>query len=219
MFCPSCGGNVPSISRFCPNCGAPAPAAPPGFPPGSPMPGGNLGMAPGPPGYPAPKKKSPVLKIFLIIAVVVFLLVVGFVAAMFFIVRGAIKNSDAYKVAIQTLRQSPAAADALGEIKEFGFPMGSISTNAGGSGQASFSMSVTGTKTSGHYYATLIRVNGQWRFVSGRLELDSGRSIDIGSPVHIEIGRLKPHSAHYERSVLAAAALSIFRPLIPAKVN
>lgn len=36
-----------------------------------------------------------------------------------------------------------------------------------------------GSKAQGKYYATLIRENGQWRVVSGRLELEDGRSVAI----------------------------------------
>ena len=88
--------------------------------------------------------------------------------------NGARNTSEANQAAIKLLKQSPAAASALGEIKDIGWPYGDLQPDF-----ATLYMSVKGTKTSGNYFASLKRQNGQWLLVSGRVELSDGTSIDI----------------------------------------
>ncbi|MFO1462967.1 MAG: cytochrome c oxidase assembly factor Coa1 family protein [bacterium] len=106
------------------------------------------------------------------------LIVIGILGIVGFVLY-QIKDSEAGRLAASSVRQSPTARQALGEIRDTGWPLGSISVEGGGSGTASFSMSVKGSKGRGKYYATLVRENGQWRVVSGRLELEDGRSIPL----------------------------------------
>lgn len=103
------------------------------------------------------------------------LLIAGIVGFVFY----QIKDSEAGRLTERTLRESPAAREALGEIRDTGWPIGSVSVEGGGSGKASLSMSVEGGKAEGKFYATLIRQDGRWQVVSGRLELEDGRSIPL----------------------------------------
>jgi hypothetical protein len=110
-------------------------------------------------------------------------IVAGLGVAGFFGVRYAmrsIKDSEVNRIAIASVKESRAASEVLGDITDVGFPLGSFSTEAGGSGEASLSMSVEGTKASGTYYSTLKRTDGVWRVISGRVETNDGRSVDIG---------------------------------------
>lgn len=164
MFCPGCGKPIQSSASFCQSCGAPIPSfndAP--------------AAVPKPPGA----KKSSAAKFVVIGCVVLIVLAAGVAAAIFFGIKYAFKSSEAAKAAVLALKQSNNARAALGDITDIGTPMGSISSEAGGSGSASLSASVTGTKASGRYYATLIRKNGQWFLASGRIQLEDGRSVNL----------------------------------------
>ena len=171
MFCPVCGKPIQPSASFCQSCGAVIPHA-------SALP------------TPARTKKSPALKFILLGCGVLILLGGGVAVAIFLGVRYAFKTSEAAQAAVLALKQSNSARQALGEITDIGTPMGSISSQAGGSGEASLTASVTGTKSSGRYYATLIRRNGQWLVVSGRIELSDGRSVAMepqGASVPIDV--------------------------------
>jgi hypothetical protein len=116
---------------------------------------------------------------FIVFSIFLFILLVigGIVTFVFY----QIKNSEANKIAVAALRESPAAHQALGDIQSVGWPIGSFSVEGGGSGKASMSMSVKGSKAKGKYYASLLRVNGLWNLTSGRLELKDGGSIPIAA--------------------------------------
>ena len=161
MFCQSCGSSLGPTAGFCPHCGA------------------SLAVAPPSTASEKAKRKSPAPKFILIGCCLLILLAAGGVIAVFYGIKYAFKSSEAGLAAVQTLKQSDNARASLGEVTDVGTPMGSISSEAGGSGDASLSMPVTGTKASGKYYATLQRRNGQWFLVSGRIELADGRSINV----------------------------------------
>lgn len=120
---------------------------------------------------------------YLIFAIVgLFLLICLSVGGIVFFVFSQLKDSEAAKLAVATLRESPVAKEKLGELKDTGWPVGNFSTDAGGSGNAAFSMSVEGSKAKGKFYAVLNRQQGIWRFQSGRLQMADGRSLDIAPP-------------------------------------
>lgn len=106
-------------------------------------------------------------------------LIVLLVAGVVGFILYKIKDSEAGRLTESSLRESPEVRLVLGDIRDTGWPVGSISVEGGGSGKASLSMSVDGSRAEGDYYATLVRENGRWRVVSARLDLDDGRSIPI----------------------------------------
>lgn len=170
MYCLSCGTDVSDGAKFCPQCGAPsqAPAA-----------------RSAQPAFATPQRapsssKFP-WKLIVILVTVFFVLILGLVGGIVALVFYQIKESDAAKLAMSSLKSNPAAREALGEVESFGWPLGSFKTEGGGSGKATLSMSVTGGKATGKYYATLVRTNGVWNLASGRLEMPDGRSIPISS--------------------------------------
>lgn len=192
MFCENCGGTLQSYNKFCPKCGtpvsdqssAPTPPAP------APIPSYNYGdvarapMVAGPMSQ-APQKKSGCGKILLILGLLVVIVGAGIGVAIYYGYRYAeqkLKASEAYAMALTSLKNSPAATEKLGEIKETGFPLGSFNENGDGTGAAAFRISVTGTKASGYYIVAMSRRNNKWRLLTGKLNLDNGEVVNIKSP-------------------------------------
>ena len=181
MICTSCGNAVESFNRFCPKCGAPVQSQspplygspPPYSSPQAPMMGGPVVQ---------PAKKSSCGKIILIVVIILLVLGGGLAAAIYFgyqKLEQTLKSSEAYTVALNALKANEEVKDQLGEIKETGFPLGAFSTNANGSGNAAFVMSVQGSKDSGQYEVELVRSNSVWRLVKGVVRTNSGQTINI----------------------------------------
>lgn len=177
MNCTNCGNAVRADLKFCPACGTPAQNAPAfGATPGQMQ--TSWGASP----QAAPPRKSRAGKILLIVLGVFLVLAVGAGVAVYFGIRyfaDTVKSSEPYRLAEAELRANPKAAEVLGEIKSTGFPIGAFDANADGSGQAAFTMSVEGTKASGHYVVTLERKGGAWRVVDSGLRLADGQVVDL----------------------------------------
>jgi TonB family protein len=131
----------------------------------------------------APRKKSRLGKILLILFAIVVVVGVGTGIAVYYGVKkfaSSVKSSEAYRVAESELRSSSAVTARLGEIKEVGFPLGTYSEEPGGTGKAAFTTSVEGTKGSGRYVVALEREGGKWHVKSGFVTVNgSGEMINI----------------------------------------
>lgn len=191
MICSNCGNSVDSIHRFCPKCGAPVQAqAPPpvGGAQYNPPPYTAPAYTPGPPYTPGPTalpaKKSSGCGKWILIAVLI-LVVIGAVIAGaiyygFRYTEKALKSSEAYTVAVKSLKENEEVQNQLGDIQETGFPIGAFSQNSDGSGTAAFVMSVKGTKGTGQYQVELTRKENVWHVVNGVLKTPNGETIRIG---------------------------------------
>lgn len=190
MLCNSCGAVLESFQKFCSKCGAPAPAPyqPPTFSAGSspysspqtPM-GGQMGP---------PPRKSSCGKILLILGVILLLLVMGVAAAIYFgyhKLQDTLKSSEAYTTAVRALKESPEVNDKLGDIVDTGFPLGAFTQNADGTGNAAFTMSVQGTKSTGQYGVELVRHKSVWKVRSGNVKLANGEVIEVGDGTVIDV--------------------------------
>lgn len=183
MTCNTCGGSIEDFNRFCPKCGAPVQfqtspnvgQQPSSYtPPQQPMYGGPV----------VPPKKSGCGKILLILGIIFVLLLGGVAAAIYFgygALEKKLKSSEAYTVALQTLKDNPEVKEKLGDIQETGFPLGAYTQNSDGSGDAAFVMSVKGSKTTGQYKVEMRRSNSLWRIVKGDVSLANGEVIQISS--------------------------------------
>jgi TonB family protein len=192
MQCSNCGNDLRSDTKFCTKCGAlnphattHAPAAP-SVPP--PTLAGSFGDGPRPQfggsQMGGPQKKSGCGKVLLILAGVGVLGLVAIGIASYYGYKFAetkLKSSEAYTVAVAALKQSPAVAEQLGEIKETGFPLGSFNENADGSGTAAYRMSVAGTKANGQYDVVLRRRQRKWALITGRVTLANGDVVNVKS--------------------------------------
>jgi TonB family protein len=182
MTCNNCGNVLESFNKFCPKCGAPAPAQyqPPSAAP-SPYiaPQTPAGWGPAPP----PKRKSSCGKVILIVGIILVLLGLAIAGAIYYGYRyaeKALKSSEAYTVAVATLKESPEVREKVGEITDTGFPLGAFTQNSDGSGNAAFHMSVQGSKGTGQYGVELRRRKGIWKVESGNVRLPNGDIIQVG---------------------------------------
>lgn len=91
-------------------------------------------------------------------------------------------QSEPAKRTVEILHRSPVVRQALGDIQDVGWPSGGITTRSGGSGTANFTVSVKGSLAKGKFYAYFQKRHDLWRYESGRLRLDDGRSIGVPPP-------------------------------------
>jgi TonB family protein len=190
MQCSNCGNELPTGVRFCPKCGTPAsPATAPitnaqptvsfgGAQPPVPQPLSGGGMI-------QTGKKSGCGKALVIILIIGVLVLAVLGALGYFGYRALndkLRSSEAYTVAVSTLKENHTVAEKMGTIKDTGFPLGSFHEEAGGTGEAAYHMSVTGTKTTGTYDVMMLRRGGKWYLTTGTLTLASGEVIKLRSP-------------------------------------
>jgi uncharacterized membrane protein YhaH (DUF805 family) len=110
--------------------------------------------------YKPETKKHRIIKITSIIgAVIVFFMI------MIVFIGGTFKNSEIYKMALETLNNDTQAQTILNkEIKSSGFISGSISTS-GSSGNANLSFSVNGSTKKVKVYVIGIKEFDKWKIV------------------------------------------------------
>jgi hypothetical protein len=149
---------------------------------------------------PPPKKRS-IVKILAVVFIILVVLGVGVVVAAVFGFSHFVKSSESYKAAMSALEHSKTAKDSIGTVVDTGFlPSGSWS-ESGNSGTATYSISVKGSKANGTYNSTLEKRNGRWVVTSGRVQLDSGQSVDLD----LNESFLPRGATKSERNLLAAS--------------
>jgi cytochrome oxidase complex assembly protein 1 len=89
----------------------------------------------------------------------------------------ALKNSEAYQLAVSRLQANAAAVTALGAPISTGIPSGKISIE-GASGRATLEFSVSGTKAAGRLVVEALKQNGVWSLKTLKLKID-GRDDEI----------------------------------------
>ena len=114
------------------------------------------------PGQPAQKKSSGCLKVFLIGCSVLIVLGVALVAVLVFIVFGAIKKTDAYKVALAKVKSDQRVIAALGEPVEAGFWVSGKMNINNGKGNADFTFPVSGPKGKAAVHAVATTEGQGW---------------------------------------------------------
>lgn len=110
----------------------------------------------------------------------VFLSVLVFAAAVFFVVTSAMKQSEAYKVAVARARENPSLIDAIGTpMQEGRFTSGS--TNAtGASGEASLAIPISGPRGKATIFVEARKSAGLWQFQTLVAQVEkSGQRIDL----------------------------------------
>ena len=105
----------------------------------------------------------------------------AFLAFLVLVVFGAMKQSDAYKMAVARAKADPRVTSALGTpIDEGWFMSGKTNVN-GGSGDADLSIPISGPKGKGTIYAVATKSAGEWTYSKLEVKIDStGETIDLG---------------------------------------
>lgn len=95
-----------------------------------------------------------------------------FIAVIVLVVFGALKSTDVYQTAVQRAKANPAVVAALGSpVKEGMFLSGSSNTN-GASGDANFSIPISGPKGKGTIYVVAAKSAGRWDYQTLQVEID-----------------------------------------------
>lgn len=98
-----------------------------------------------------------------IAGVAIWVLVIGGIFTSIASVPYAIKNSEVYAISMDAARANQQVNDSLGDGWDDAFwVFGSLAVNAGGAGQAAFSIPVSGPKGSGSLVTRGIRTGGVW---------------------------------------------------------
>jgi hypothetical protein len=108
------------------------------------------------------------------------LLVAAFVGGIFLLVESSIKNSRAYTEAITRAQQSPLVLEKIGQpLKAGWFVSGSINVS-GSSGNADFSIPLSGSKGKGKLYVVAKKSAGLWQFETLQVEVEGeSQRIDL----------------------------------------
>ncbi|MBU0505301.1 MAG: cytochrome c oxidase assembly factor Coa1 family protein [bacterium] len=100
------------------------------------------------------------------------LLIVGLAVAIIFFVFHFIKSNDVYEYALEKARKSPGVVQAIGEpIKAAWYVSGSLSSSEN-SGQANFTIPISGPKGSADINVMATKISGQWKFDSLFVAID-----------------------------------------------
>jgi uncharacterized protein (UPF0333 family) len=110
--------------------------------------------------YKPETKKYKIIKVSSIIGTIIVFFII-----MFIFIGGAFKNSEIYKMALETLNNNPHAQAVLNKgIQSSGFVFGNISIS-GNSGNANLNFSVTGSTGKVKVYVTGVKEFNEWRIV------------------------------------------------------
>jgi hypothetical protein len=189
MQCSNCGYDLPAGVRFCPKCGTPsAPAVT--APVANAQPTVSFGAQSPPPqplsggGMTGQRQKSgcgKAIVILLVIGLVLIGLAGGGVYYAYRVLGDKLRSSEAYTVAVSTLKSDPTVADKLGAITDTGFPLGAFHEDMNGTGDAAYHLSVKGTKANGTYDVAMTRRAGKWYLQTGKVTLADGETFNVKS--------------------------------------
>lgn len=129
-----------------------------------------------------------VQRLWAIWGVVAWVGIIGLVAAAWLAFFWLFSQAQPYVMAVERLKQHPAAVAELGSPISAGFPMGHVSFKDD-TGNAELSFSATGPNGSGTVYVDASKDLGVWRLTRFELAIDGrDRTIDLGA----DITRLPP---------------------------
>jgi hypothetical protein len=114
-----------------------------------------------------------------IVLAVVSAVVVAFGVGLFFVISGMLKESDAYRSAVQTMEANAQVMEILGAPIKTGFPSGNVHTS-GPSGEAQLAIPVEGSKARGTLYVDATKSMGVWKTNELVLQVEGrGERIDL----------------------------------------
>lgn len=108
------------------------------------------------------------------------LLAATFVCLIVSIVFGAMKSSDAYKIALARAKADPRVIEALGSPIAAGFFVSGTTNVSGSSGQADLAIPISGPDGKGTIYGVASKFAGKWTFSKLVVEVGkTGQKIDL----------------------------------------
>jgi hypothetical protein len=114
---------------------------------------------------------------------VVFMLGIGFVASLFFVVMLFMRGADASVESLKRAQNSPQVKAALGDPITMGWwVMGSFSSTAE-EGQANLTIPVSGPRGSASIQTEATKEKGTWNYTRMSADLPSGQTIDLLQPL------------------------------------
>jgi hypothetical protein len=106
-----------------------------------------------------------------------FLLIVAFVAGIFFLIMNSFRSSPVYLEAMQAARSDQRVVQALGTPIESGWFMWGSLEEQGLSGDASLSIPISGPRKRATLYASARKGNGVWQFYTLAVQVDGQTSL------------------------------------------
>jgi len=104
----------------------------------------------------------------------------AFVACLVLIVAGAMKSSDAYKLALDKAQKDVRVQQRLGTLIEQGMFVSGSTNVSGSAGKADITIPISGPKGQGTIYVDATKFAGEWKF--NRLEVGFD-----GDPQHVDL--------------------------------
>jgi hypothetical protein len=102
------------------------------------------------------------------------------VAFLVLVVFAGLKQTDAYKMAVARAGSDPRVTAALGTPIETGWYLSGHANVNGGSGDADFSIPISGPKGKGTIYAVATKSGGDWTYSKLQVKVEStGETIDL----------------------------------------
>jgi hypothetical protein len=103
------------------------------------------------------------------------------VAFLVVVIFGALKQSDAYKMAVARAKADSRVITALGTPITEGWWLSGNTKVDGASGEADLSIPISGPKGKGTVYAVATKSAGEWTYSKLVVKIDStGETIDLG---------------------------------------
>jgi hypothetical protein len=104
----------------------------------------------------------------------------SFVFIIISIVFGAMKSSDAYKIALAKAQADPQVVNALGSPIKGGFFVSGNTNVSGSSGHADLTVPISGPNGKGTIYFVASKFGGEWTFSKLVVEVGkTGERIDL----------------------------------------
>jgi hypothetical protein len=105
---------------------------------------------------------------------------VAFVVLIILVIFGAIKSSDAYKIALERAKSDPRVIEELGEPIEAGWFLSGKTKVDGDSGESDLTIPIQGPKGKASVYAVATKSAGEWEYSKLIVKVRStGETIDL----------------------------------------
>ncbi|KFN51314.1 cytochrome c oxidase assembly factor Coa1 family protein [Arenimonas composti] len=117
------------------------------------------------------------------------LLAIGSCAALFGGILGVMKSSGAYGQGVERAQQHPAAIAALGAPITAGWMLQGQFNDSGDSGNANYTLPLTGPKGAGTLHVRAVKLEGVWYFRRLELRPEGGDRIELLSPEEIAVAK------------------------------